>query len=589
MRTIAEDFDEIFAERGRAARPRSIAEDFDEIFAEREETARSRSIAEDFDEIFAEREKTSDLSAPARSEHGNNAALDLSGMERVDQLLLTIYQDTGAEPLFAAMENGRRRLQGLRRLYNEAHQYDESGYAGLFRFIRLLADSRERGFSPQSQPSLEEADAVRILSIHKSKGLEFPVVVVAGLNSQFNFQDEYADIIWERSLGLGARIVDTRARHKYPTLSHVAVAQKMRDQALAEEMRVLYVALTRARERLILTASSPRLGRILQGLGQGLKGERLGSRLPLYLTATAKRPLDWLIPALLRHTDGEELRQAAGLDGLPLLADDSSWRIRLWQRQDLAEPADGTPQTAREPVGPELLSQVAQTLSFRYPHRDLCDAPVKWTVSDLNRERLGLNEAEETAVLPALAEMAVPLAAAAPETPAGKPGPEALPQKQAARRGSIYHLLLQYLDPRDCDKAALQALTESLIGQGLLTRDELGLVALEKVAAFCRSPLGRRLAAASRLQRETAFTLMPEPEDPGGVVIQGMLDAAFWEEDGWVLLDYKTGGRGKSDGELQALYQGQLDYYALAIERLWQGPVKQRYLVLLDLERYIEA
>jgi len=507
----------------------------------------------------------------------------LAGMERVDRLLLAIYQDTGAERLFAALENGGRRLLGLRQLYNEAHQYDESGYAGLFRFIRLLADSREQGFSRPALPEAGEADAVRILSIHKSKGLEFPVVVAAALNSHYNFQDEYADLIWERSLGLGARIVDTERRSKYPTLSHVAVAQKMRDQALAEELRVLYVALTRARERLILTGASPRMSRVLLEQGRRLGGDVTGPKLPLYVTATAQKPLDWLIPALLRHQDGAALREAAGLSGLPLLRDGSRWQIRLWQRRELES---GTEQAVC-PVPPQvddaLRQQVRQALSFSYPGRELCDAPVKWTVSDLNRERLTPEAGAETAVLPVLADMEAPEAGAEGAATADS----GFRQQAAARRGTLYHLLLQHLDPARSGPAELRELAQTLISQGLLSGEELASISVDHVAAFCRSPLGRRLAASTRLLREIPFTLALEPADPGGVIIQGMLDAAFREPDGWVLLDYKTGGRGKSDGELRSLYQGQLDYYALAIARLWRAPVKEKYLVMLDLGRSV--
>ena len=494
-----------------------------------------------------------------------------AGEKRVSELLDTIYHESGFYHLLGAMPGGAERQANLRLLHDKAHQYEESSYAGLFRFIRLLEDGQALKVADGSaQLRSEQEDAVRVMTIHKSKGLEFPVVFLAGLNSQFNVTDEKNDVIFERSLGLGARAADRRRRVKYPTLSHHAVALRLHQQALAEELRVLYVAMTRARERLILTASLRGLDEAAAGWAEDLADLSPELPLPGYKLLAAKRPLDWIGPAMMRHPDASELRRRSGTE-LPLLAAESRWQLQIVDESEPVQPPLEKAQPSMA-VSDDLLQTVAEVLRYQYPYIQHCNYAAKWSVSSLLR--LGQTEDDGQAGI----SLSDPLAEEERRSAAG-----------GAARGTVYHRVLELLDFAQTDAESLRRQIAAMQGKGLIAQDaaadqEQIAVQLER---FFQSELGRRLCAAQQIRREMPFTCLLPLDDADNILVQGMLDAAFWWQDGWVLLDYKTGGHGKSDAELAALYREQLSYYRAAIERLWQAPVREVYLCMLDLGRNI--
>lgn len=500
----------------------------------------------------------------------------LAGEERISDLLAAIYRDSGFSRLLSAMSNGRRRRANLRLLQERARQYEASGYAGLFRFIRLIEDGQALQVRQGAASLGAGEDAVRVMTIHKSKGLEFPVVFVAGLSANFNAMDERQDVIWERGLGLGARLADRQQRCKYPTLSHHAVAEKLRQQSLAEEMRVLYVALTRARQRLILTASLKNTGSALAQWGDAAAAAGSQPTLALCDLAAARQPLDWLIPALLRHEDAAALRQAAALP-LPRLASDSRWQVSLVAAAELqaTDAAAAPPQPgAAVEVPADLQQAVESALSYRYPQARLCPYPAKWTVSALNRLGLTAEELDSRLLLP--------------EEEAEASGSQPLGTLTGAERGIACHRFLELADLSHTSRPELEQQLRQMQRQQLISPQLAAAIDLPRLAAFFRRGLGQRLSQAKRVRREAAFTLLlPLAESEDSILLQGVLDAAFWQEDGWVLLDYKTGGQGRSDSQLAALYGEQLSYYCRAVEQLWQAPLREAYLVMLDLERDI--
>ena len=497
----------------------------------------------------------------------------LGGELRPSALLLRLYDQAGFYHLCGALPGGETRQGYLRLLYQQACAYEAQGYAGLYRFICQVEDCRTWGKGDGSPPGPGGGDRVRLMSIHKSKGLEFPVVFVAGLNTQFNFRDEYGDVIWNRDLGLGARYGDRAARRKIDTPAHLAIAGRMHDQALAEEMRVYYVALTRARERLILTACLPQVGRAVASWAAVADWSE--EALPTYVLARARRPLDWFGPALLRHPDSGVLRQLAGVEDAGFAWDRSRWLVQVVS----APPPVGTPVVQTTPdaesLDPALEQQVEAALSYRYPDRDRCAFPAKWSVSALNRQ----TRWEEPAPIltpEALADIQ------GESEPAGsllRQGRNA--HWKATDRGTAYHRVLELADLRRISREELQDQIHTFVAQGLLAQAAADLVDPARLAQFFATPVGRRLCGAAQVRRETAFTMLKEIQGVE-VVVQGMLDAAFQEADGWVLLDYKTGGWGKSDEELLSLYGEQLACYKQAMERLWQVPVKEAYLCMLD-------
>ncbi|MEG1538019.1 MAG: PD-(D/E)XK nuclease family protein, partial [Clostridiales bacterium] len=266
--------------------------------------------------------------------------------------------------------------------------------------------------------------------------------------------------------------------------------------------------------------------------------------------------------AILRHPDAVLLRDAAG--GGAILAGPGHWRCLLVAAADLPVRRIAVPLFNGEHAAvlpdQELLSRVKKALDFRYPHRESCTYPAKWTVSRL-------------------------VAADDMEGKWQKVGGGAEDDReQAALRGTVNHLILEKLD----FSQDLGAQIEQLQKGGILTAAQADAADIPMLEDFLHSELGRRMAAADRLEREISFTMTIGAEDfvpshPGDrIILQGTMDAAFWEQNGWVLVDYKTGGFGKTKQQLQQRYQGQLHYYRQAIERIWRQPVKEMYLYMLD-------
>ena len=482
----------------------------------------------------------------------------------VDELLLQVYHDTALMGLVGAMEGGDRRQADLDLLYAKAHQYQAQTAAGLFRFLCRMDDDRRLAANDAAPLFGPSADAVQIMSIHKSKGLEFPVVFVAGLATQFNHRDEYPDVIFQSDLGLAARRVLRDKNVKYTTLSHLAVARRQREQSLAEEMRVLYVALTRARQRLILTAAGRGLAKQAAAWSYLLDEE---GRLQQYALSAARSPLDWLGPALLTDGGSACLRQ---LSAGPLSdAEPATWECSLHPLSELVLPP--VPPVAEEvaaTVDETLLEQVRARMEWVYPYKESCSYPAKWSVSQLNRLALPREELSQVRLLPSAGEEDDNIVS-------------------ATGRGTAVHRMLELMDMSRRSREEIAAQLEELTAAGAFTPDEAALVDVDALARFCGSDLGERLCRADQLQRETPFT-MELPLVPGDtVLVQGVIDAAFYEDGAWVLLDYKTGGRGKSDDQLKETYGEQLAYYKRAIEALWGGQVKETWLCMLDLGRNI--
>ncbi|MDO4581351.1 MAG: helicase-exonuclease AddAB subunit AddA [Bacillota bacterium] len=504
----------------------------------------------------------------------------------IAELIWRIYQDSGFYHLSGAISGGQLRQANLRALYQRAHQYEQGAYAGLFRFIRGIEEGREAGKgAPAAKLFASNQNVVQVMSIHRAKGLEFPVVIVGGLNTPFNFKDEQQDMIWDKDLGLGPRICDRQQRIKYPSLAHTAIALRLHDKAVAEELRICYVAFTRARERLILTAccASGRLDKKCESWAQ-LLGERR-MQLDQDRIAGASSALDWLGMALIRHPDAAVLRDRAGAGGGQRLLAGGPWRLHILPSGELPPPGSQVPangdafeQALRQP--PQPSPQMLARLDYRYAHADIVDMPAKLSVSALNRLAYPPQYDEDSRYLDEQpAQLGFDFAAADNSA-------------SAARRGSVNHLLLERLPLAGaCDKEALQDLQARLVAAGRLSAEEARSADIAALTDFLDGELGRRLRGAAEVIREQPFTLY-QPLDERRqehFVVQGVFDAAFAEDGGWVLLDYKTGGWGKSDEQLLAQYATQLGYYRRALEQVGGRPVREAYICMLDLRRNIRV
>ncbi|MEI7028191.1 helicase-exonuclease AddAB subunit AddA [Paenibacillus sp. y28] len=319
-------------------------------------------------------------------------------------LLWRIYRETGYYDFVGGLPGGLQRQANLKALYDRARQYEATSLRGLFRFLRFIERMRDSGGDLGTARALgEQEDVVRIMTIHSSKGLEFPVVFVAGLSKTFNRRDLNGRFLLHKQLGFGPAFVDEKLRIQYPSLPMLAIRRKMRLELLAEEMRVLYVALTRAKEKLILLGAVKGLDKKLAGWGRSLAAQSWA--LPAFDLVKAQCYMDWIAPVVLRHPAGAELRQRAALELRlpPDMADDPSrWHVSavpaaILSGLALAEAAAGPEAQPdafrlealrnRLPVAStgEYAEAVQRQLGWIYPHQEATGLLSKTTVTELKR------------------------------------------------------------------------------------------------------------------------------------------------------------------------------------------------------------
>ena len=514
----------------------------------------------------------------------------------VAELIWRLYDDTGYYDYVGGMPGGALRQANLRALYDRARQYENTNFRGLFRFLRFLDRLRDEGGDMAVAGALGEGeDVVRVMSIHKSKGLEFPVVFVADLGKQFNLRDTVDSVLLHRDLGLGLHCYQPERRFSFPTLAWHGISHRLGMESKAEELRVLYVAFTRAREKLILVGSAAKLAAKCAVWGQHAGG---GARaLPDHVIAGARTALDWLMPAIMRHADGENLRQYGGCE---VQAADASpdgslcrWQVNVVSAAGIVAEEklsavrhpwlDHVARLQAVPAGP-VPDWVTASLGWRYGHEAAVGKPAKLSVTEIKRRFASPQDAEQG---PAAAR---PVTAVRPRFI--RTGSRSL---TAAEKGTAMHTAMQHLDiSGDVGASALAAQIRSLADREILTADEAACVAAEDLAAFFATSVGRRLCQAPWVRREMAFSLLlpaerfyPDLTGRGETIfVQGVVDCLFRDESGLVLLDYKTDATDDMAG-LAAKYDTQIRLYAEAVQAVLQQPVTEACLYAFQARRVV--
>ncbi|WP_292018308.1 helicase-exonuclease AddAB subunit AddA [Megasphaera sp. UBA4382] len=499
----------------------------------------------------------------------------------VAELLQRLYEDTGYIHFVGGMPGGAVRQANLRALYERARQYEEAGYRGLFRYLQLIDKMQEDELDLAPAKVLGEGeDVVRIISIHKSKGLEFPVVVVADMGKQFNETDISKDILLHKSLGIGLRQFDTEWRISYPDFIWSGLREQLAWEGRAEEQRVLYVAMTRARDKLILTGT-------VKDMGKAWKHwQKEGS------PSEGKSYLDWLMP-LFAGADQWKQTNEKVMAGLESDEMHGLWRLALYhQIPTLEEVApdislDSPLQQVRrgEPVGALIPGWMEQTLSWHYPWPKATGTAAKYSVSEIKRQYQlqHQDEWEEERELAATGAGADREEDVFGRLPAWMDGREE--EETGARRGTIVHKIMQYLDIRaDMNRNDIDAQLRSWQAQELFTAEEVSMAYLPPILAFCHSPLSRRMASSDRILREYPFSillpaggLLPDAEPGEEILVQGVIDCLFREGDGWVLIDYKTDRLDDADAFIKR-YGVQISLYRQAVEKISGRPVREAYM-----------
>ena len=558
----------------------------------------------------------------------------------VYELLREIYEETGYYALMSAMPGGEQRSANLDILLQQAIEFAENGHRGIFGFCRYIEMLKKSDIDFGEATVGTVANAVQLVSIHKSKGLEFPVVFVAGMGKQFNKQDMRKKLLLDVDYGVGANYVDLEERLYKPTVMKRFIARQMLENSLSEEVRILYVALTRAKEKLILTGT-------VKGIENKLQSWDLtGASLQHSALLGAATYLDWIMPALAdrpifgqcisRVTDGK------GQDSSDLQENDMTQETEDPSVKDrvLYDSTDQDPlfrlevicadaqiagemeqlehillrrealkhQDITKECDAELAEQLRCQREYQYPYANEQKLPVKISVTELKRRameqqkmavRAEVPEDEVTEMVPGTADRQTGIE---DEAVYDIPQTKFRQTKEsigAAERGTLYHFVMEHLPYEQMgDHFTAEMMLAQMQKAGLLREEERNCLKPQKFDRFMQSVLGKRMQQAAKrgaLRREQQFMLeipvmelYPELESEENVLVQGIIDACFEEDGEWVLVDYKTDYvRYGMEQTLVDRYRVQLEQYARALEQLTGMKVREQIIYSFALDKHI--
>ena len=551
----------------------------------------------------------------------------LSRRHGVTDLLWDIYESQDYVNYVGAMPNGLVRRANVLALYDRAKGYEASGFRGLFRFLRFVESLRDSNQDMPLANVVSEADnVVRLMTIHKSKGLEFPVVFLSGVQKGFNMMDLRSELLIDKNAGLGLKGYFPDIRVSFPTMPWFYVKDVKEAALKAEEERILYVALTRARDKLIMTGHFKGFKNAkgkLSTLGELIKNTASveGQQLPTDIITQANTYLDWLIMGFARHLDGgNPLRVAIEYEG-PTYFDlpDKKCRIKvevhdgslygdLDYKADIDETTINKVRELKAVNAVELPQEIEDRFNYSYPYSDATRRTAKISVSELKRrfqEReleagtidtlnepivtvdTGAKRAVSDAILGQAIKLDIRNADDLANSVFGRK-PQALQSEEdvltGAQWGTLMHEAMQWLPLAQYTQASLTKELDALVTKGTFTEEERNLLSDTSLYKFFSSDLGKRLINAKRIEREMPFSMLFEGkrvydtlEDGENLFLQGIIDTAFEEDGEWVLVDYKT-DRVKSGEDLIKRYKIQMDLYKEALQRLTGMPVKACYI-----------
>jgi len=515
----------------------------------------------------------------------------------MDELIQCIYDRTNYDYYTSLMPNGVQRKANLDLFIDKAVAYEKTSYRGVFDFIRYVENIHKYDVDTGGASIYSDKDnLVRIMSIHKSKGLEFPIVIVAALGKPFNKQDLKQPIVYHQELGIGADYVNVEERYRVTTLPKMIIKEQINKELLSEELRILYVALTRAKEKLILVGSvkniEARSGKWFDNLYN--KDVMVKQQ---YLVGCSCY-LDWIMSAVIRHPNSSTLREKIDkMTTLPthFLDEPSRIQINLISEEQLLFQSKETFESREskllnllgewkvEDTPDDIRTSISDKLMWQYSYEALIESKVQLSVTEIKKMHVQQEEDyyEQRLKKPKFIEEDEVLT--------------------AAERGTAYHTVMCYLDlTLEPKEEMVRDFLNKLKSKNIITEKELSSIQVHSIIQFLKSDLCQRmLQGQESLKRETPFVLgitaneiykdlITQTDDL--VMIQGVIDA-FFEEDGEVVLvdyktDYITEGQ---EGQLVKRYQEQMKYYKQAIEQISDKRVKEIYLYALNLSKAIRV
>ena len=525
----------------------------------------------------------------------------------IDELIWYIYTKTSYLGYVSAMPNGIQRRANLKILFQRARQFQKTSYKGLFNFVNFIERLRNSSGDMGSAKILgENENVVRIMSIHKSKGLEFPIVFLSAMGKGFNKGDIRSSILFHNEMGIGPDFIDASRRISYSTIMKNSLKRKITEENLSEEMRVLYVAMTRAKEKLIITGCLNKITEYCIKWCDDLYNR--GSKVPVYNIMKGKSYFDWVGYSIAKHAGGNIIRERAGINEDPskLIKDASLWDIFLWERETV-EVLKGQEDEVKEEYeiaksGEELINKfisksdknssfdeiIESRLNWKYKYQAAVMLPSKISVSEVKRidYQESLAEEGESLFVQGLLE---------------KPRFLSDTSLSAAQKGTALHSVLQHLNLDKLNSIdEIKEQTKNFLELDILTREEEASINIKKVYGFFNSPFGLRLLNSNNINREAPFYIPVKSSDiyknlliiegnDESIILQGIIDCYFEEEDGLVLVDYKTDYiSGEELTTVSEKYAVQIEYYAKALERITGKKVKESYLYLFNNETLLK-
>jgi len=491
----------------------------------------------------------------------------------VTKLLAEIYSETNLLSTYSAMPDGDVRLANLQTFFQIISDFEASGPRELSRLLEFLSAAEQKGFVGAG--NTQSADGVTVMSIHKSKGLEFPIVFLCGLSRGFNMESIRAQVLCDKDLGLGLGCFDAKLRVRYPNLAKLAISKKIMRESISEELRVLYVAMTRARDKLIMTFAERKLQDYLTEIVI-----RLDMSDPVLLALEADCPGAWVLQTALRRTEAGSFFALSGKPDCSQVSD-IPWHIQVVSEVHDSGAYVQDPLTTQTSISREMYDKFSNALCFRYVNTEATRIPSKLTATQLKGRALDSEISEGTD-----AHISVDFR---------KAGSAAKLTGKAY--GNAIHTVLQFISFEACrDISGIQADIARMVSERLISQEQASAVDCNMLLQFFKTPVGQKLQTSQRVLREFKFSLLDDATKYYNgatgerVLLQGVVDCAMIETDGITVLDFKT-DRVTTDTvtTVAEKYRVQVMTYAHALQRIYQMPVKSAKLYFFAVNEFVDV
>ena len=526
---------------------------------------------------------------------------------RTEELLARLYVETGYYQYVSLLPAGAKKKANLELLKKYAAEYEANHNGKLFGFLQYLdkLSQTEKGLE-EAKLITEQENLVRIMSIHKSKGLEFSIVFLCDSGKGFNLEDLKNEVLMHSDLGLAPNYVDTEGYVKYPTLPKLAIKQQIKLENTSEEMRVLYVALTRAKEKLFITGTVSDLEKSV-AQWQLFASRDTKEIMPLAMKHNSSY-LNWIGMSLYAHKDMDFFRNMLGDNPKYLFNGQSKWQVKVWQKEklgslkeaqqvEIAHKRENLMNWDTTKAYSDYQLAIEKQLSYQYPHEAAIMLPTKVSVSEVKRKSHLENLMDEMGDYIGDAPFNF-------DDTEEVPSPSFIKEKEnlvGAKRGTLIHSVFEHWDYLKIkEKEDIELEIDRLILERKLEPEVKEVISTSHLAKMSQSEMVQKMREAKHVEKEKAFIYLAPanivessyPEDEK-ILIQGVIDAYFINEEGITILDYKTDYIDQTQIEvskekIKARHKKQLEFYAVALEGITKISVAHRYIYLYNINEWME-